>query len=241
MSSDPLTTTPKRRAAEAAAALVQNGMAVGLGTGTTAELVIRALSERVAEEGLKFLGVPTSVETAELASQLRIPLRELDDVDVLDLNLDGADEIDPEFRMIKGRGGALLREKLVVTAARRRVTVITEEKQVARLGLNALIPVEVSPIGSRHTRKRLEALGAETTLRVQPDGDPVITDGGNHIIDCRFASPGDPTELDANLKRVVGVFETGDEVAAKDLAMHVAAMKPKALATSDVSADLIEV
>ena len=171
MSSNPPINSPKQRAAEAAAALVQNGMAVGLGTGTTAELVIRALSERVAEEGLKFLGVPTSVETAELASTLRIPLRELDDVDVLDLNLDGADEIDPEFRMIKGRGGALLREKLVVTAARKRVTVITEEKQVAKLGLNALIPVEVSPIGSRHTQKRLQALGAQTTLRIRADGD----------------------------------------------------------------------
>ena len=135
MSSNPMTIAAKRRAAEAAAALVQSGMAVGLGTGTTAELVIRALSERVADEGLRFLAVPTSVETAELASSLGIPLRELDDVDVLDLNLDGADEIDPEFRMIKGRGGALLREKHVVTAARRRVTVITEEKQVARLGL----------------------------------------------------------------------------------------------------------
>jgi ribose 5-phosphate isomerase A len=217
MSSNPLTTAAKRRAAEAAAALVQNGMAVGLGTGTTAELVIRALSERIAEEGLKFLGVPTSVETAELASTLRIPLRELDDVDVLDLNLDGADEIDPEFRMIKGRGGALLREKLVVTAARRRVTVITEEKQVARLGLNALIPVEVSPIGSRHTEKRLEALGAETKLRVRPDGEPVITDGGNRIIDCRFESPDDPTRLDANLKQVVGVFETGIFIGLCDL------------------------
>ncbi len=209
MSSNPMTIAAKRRAAEAAAALVQSGMAVGLGTGTTAELVIRALSERVADEGLRFLAVPTSVETAELASSLGIPLRELDDVDVLDLNLDGADEIDPEFRMIKGRGGALLREKLVVTAARRRVTVITEEKQVARLGQNAPIPVEVSPIGARHTQRRLEGLGARTILRVRPDGDPMITDGGNRIIDCHFQSPPDASQLDTILKHVVGVFETG--------------------------------
>ena len=203
------TTPAKQRASVAAAALVQSGMAVGLGTGTTAELVLRALSDRIAEEGLKFLGVPTSVETAELASALRIPLRELDDVEVLDLNLDGADEVDPEFRMIKGRGGALLREKLVVIAARRRVTVITEEKRVAQLGLNALIPLEVSPVGLRHTQRRLEAVGAETKVRVRPDRAPVVTDGGNRIIDCRFKSPLDAAELDSILKRVVGVFETG--------------------------------
>lgn len=202
-------TAAKRRAAKAAADLVQSGMAVGLGTGTTADLILRALSDRIAEEGLKFLGVPTSVETAELASSLRIPLRELDDIEVLDLNLDGADEIDPEFRMIKGRGGALLREKLVVTAARRRVTVITREKQVERLGMNALIPVEVSPVGATHTRRRLDALGAETKIRVQTDGEPVITDGGNRIIDCRFDKIDDASRLALILKQVVGVFETG--------------------------------
>ncbi len=111
-------------------------------------------------EGLKILGVPTSVATAELARQQSIPVRELDDISSLDMNLDGADEVDPQFRMIKGRGGALLREKIVACVAVRRVTIITTEKRVDRLGLNAPIPVEVSRIGLKHTEQRLQRLGA---------------------------------------------------------------------------------
>ncbi len=209
MSSSQQTINAKQRAALAAASLVRSGMIVGLGTGTTATLIIRALGDRIADDGLKFLAVPTSAETAELASSLSIPLRELDDVDTVDINLDGADEIDFEFRMIKGRGGALLREKIIVTAAKWRVTVITEDKRVTKLGLNAPIPVEVSPVGSRHTRRRLEALGASAILRVRSDGEPVITDGGNRIIDCRFQEDLEPNSLNATLKQVVGVFETG--------------------------------
>ncbi len=209
MSSSHRTITAKQRAALAAASLVRSGMIVGLGTGTTATLIIQALGDRIADEGLKFLAVPTSVETAELASSLSIPLRELDDVETIDINLDGADEVDTEFRMIKGRGGALLREKIIVTAARWRVTVITQDKRVSKLGLNAPIPVEVSPVGSRHTRRRLEALGASATLRVRPDGEPVTTDGGNRIIDSRFHDEVEPISLNATLKQLVGVFETG--------------------------------
>ncbi len=125
-------------------------MAVGLGSGTTAALVERALGGRIAAEGLKIIGVPTSVATAGLAHAMRIPLRELDDVEALDLNLDGADEIDPDFAMIKGRGGALLREKIVASAARRRVTIITPDKRVERIGHTAPVPVEVSSIGTQH-------------------------------------------------------------------------------------------
>ncbi len=199
----------KRQAATASAALVEDGMAVGLGSGTTAALVVRALGERVATEGLRFLGVPTSVATAVLAKSLRIPLRELDDVDSLDINLDGADEIDAQFRMLKGRGGALLREKIIASFARWRVTVITPEKQVEQLGLLAPIPVEVSPVGTRHVEGRLRELGAATTLRLGPDGSPYVTDGGNKIVDCRFPAGEDPARLDARLQQTVGVFETG--------------------------------
>jgi ribose 5-phosphate isomerase A len=149
------------------------------------------------------------VATAELARSLGIPLRELDDVDALDLNLDGADEVDPAFAMIKGLGGALLREKLVVSAARLRVTVITPEKRVARLGEHAPVPVEVSPIGTRHVERRLREIATETALRLRPDGSPYLTDGGNKIIDCRFPSLNDPSGLDHRLKQMVGVFETG--------------------------------
>lgn len=199
----------KVRAAHAAADLVEPGMVVGLGTGSTATLMLRRLGERVALEALKFVGVPTSVATAELARTFAIALREPDDVPRLDLSLDGADEVDPQFRMIKGRGGALLREKIVACLATRRVTIITEEKRVDRLGINAPIPVEVSQVGLKHTERRLEKLGAEARIRRSADGGIYLTDGGNAIIDCRFTSDFDPVELDVRLQSVVGVFETG--------------------------------
>jgi ribose 5-phosphate isomerase A len=121
----------KLLAARTAADLVQSGMTVGLGTGSTASLMVRRLGERIEQEGLRIIGVPTSVATAELARDQGIPLRELDDVAGLDINLDGADEVDPEFRMIKGRGGALLREKIVACIAGRRVTMITRIRMLA--------------------------------------------------------------------------------------------------------------
>jgi ribose 5-phosphate isomerase A len=202
-------TPTKIRAARAAAALVESGMITGLGTGSTAALMVRRLAERVQEEALKIVGVPTSVATAELARELGIPLRELDDVSSVDINLDGADEVDPQFRMIKGRGGAFSREKIVACLARRRVTMITAEKRVAQLGVGAPVPVEVSQMGLRHTERRLQRLGARTTTRSLPSGEPYLTDGGNAIIDCHFEEIGDPDELDTQLRSVVGVFETG--------------------------------
>jgi ribose 5-phosphate isomerase A len=184
-------------------------MIVGLGTGSTAALMLRRLGERREHDGLKIVGVPTSVATAELARHLSIPLRDLDDVSSLDINLDGADEVDPQFRMIKGRGGALLREKLVACVAARRVTIITDDKRVDRLGASAAIPVEVSRVGLKHTERRLQRLGAQTRIRPLPSGTPYLTDGGNAIVDCRFVDIADPEELDARLQSVVGVFETG--------------------------------
>ena len=184
-------------------------MIVGLGSGSTATLMIRRLGERVAEEGLAFVGVPTSVATAELARDLGITLRDVDDVPSVDLNIDGADEVDSEYRMIKGRGGALLREKLVACVARRRVTIVSPEKIVPRLGIDSPIPVEVSRLGWRHVEQRLKKLGAATSLRRTPEGMMFITDGGNVIIDCRFSALADPETLEAGLKAVVGVFETG--------------------------------
>ena len=128
------TESPKSRAALAAAALVRDGMIVGLGSGSTSALLVRRLGERIKREGLKITAVSTSDETTRLAKSLGIPVQELDDVPALDINLDGADEIDPQFRMIKGRGGALLREKIVAFASNHRVTMITGEKRVERLG-----------------------------------------------------------------------------------------------------------
>ncbi|AMV36306.1 Ribose-5-phosphate isomerase A [Planctomyces sp. SH-PL62] len=199
----------KVHAARSAADLVQSGMIVGLGSGSTASLLVKRLGERVAQEGLEFIGVPTSVTTAEQARELNIPLRGVDDVPSVDLNIDGADEIDPQYRMIKGRGGALLREKIVACAAKRRVTIVSPEKIVERLGAESPVPVEVSRLGHRHVERRLQKLGAETSLRRTAEGMLFVTDGGNLIIDCRFSTLADPESLEAGLKSVVGVFETG--------------------------------
>jgi ribose 5-phosphate isomerase A len=198
--------SPKLRAALAGAALVESGMVVGLGSGTTSALMVSRLGERVEQEGLKFIAVATSVATAELARSLKIPLRELDDVDVLDINLDGADEIDPLFRMTKGRGGALLREKIVACASNHRVAMITADKRVERLGLSVPIPLEVSNIGLKHTERRLQKFGAATTIRRLPDGSEYLTDGGNPILDCRFAAIDDPVALDRALQSITGLF-----------------------------------
>jgi ribose 5-phosphate isomerase A len=206
----------KARAAEAAAAVVESGMAVGLGSGTTASLAIRTLGERVRREGLRIIGVPTSEATAALAREVQIPLKDLDEVDVLDLDIDGADEVDPALRMIKGRGAALLREKIVAAASRRRVIAVSPGKRVERLG-RVPVPLEVCSFGLRHTETALRALGASTALRLRADGSPLVTDGGNRIIDCRFGAIDDPAALDARLKSVVGVFETGLFVGLCDL------------------------
>ncbi|HMB08496.1 MAG TPA: ribose-5-phosphate isomerase RpiA [Isosphaeraceae bacterium] len=199
----------KLQAARTAAGLVESGMTVGLGSGTTANLVVRELAERIRRESLQFVGVPTSSATADLARAEGISLRDVDELDTLEINLDGADEIDFQFRMIKGRGGALLREKIVASAARRRVTIVTAEKRVGRLGSRMPLPVEVSGFGVRHTERAIRALGAETEVRRNPDGSSYVTDGGNLIIDCRFASIDDPAALEQRLRRVAGVFETG--------------------------------
>jgi ribose 5-phosphate isomerase A len=203
------TGSPKLRAALAAASMVESGMVVGLGSGSTSALMVGRLGERISREGLLIKAVATSEATAVLARGLGIPLLELDDVDALDINLDGADQIDFEFRMIKGRGGALLREKIVACASNRRVTMIVADKRVERLGSNVAIPVEVSAIGVKHTERRLQHLGASTTIRRRADGSSYRTDGGNEIIDCRFTELVDPGALDRELQCLAGVLETG--------------------------------
>lgn len=199
----------KQRAAQAAAALVTDGLTVGLGSGTTAALVIRELGHRVRSQRLNFTGVPTSELSASLAHAEGIKLVDLDSIEQIDLDIDGADEVDPQFRMIKGRGGALLREKIVAAASKRRAFVVGPNKLVERLGTRYPVPVEVSPFGLRHVERALRDLGAETTIRPGVDGRPLVTDGGHRIIDCRFGPIDDPAELERKLHRIVGVFETG--------------------------------
>ena len=199
----------KYRAAHAAAALVENGMTVGLGSGTTSSLVIRCLGERIQREGLSIVGTASSEASSDLARSVGIRLVELDDLPSLDINLDGADEVDPQFRMIKGRGGALLREKLVATVARRRVFVVIADKLVPRLGTKAPVPVEASTFGLTHIESRIRDLGVTTSIRLQSNGSRFSTDGGNAIVDCSFPPIDDVEALDRGLRQVVGVFETG--------------------------------
>lgn len=200
----------KEAAARHAAGLVTGGTIVGLGTGTTAEIVVRELAQRQAD-GLRFTGVPTSRVTEAQARGLGIPLLDFNDVDQIDLTIDGADEIDlATFALIKGRGGALLREKLVAAVTAREVIVADTSKVVARLGERCPVPVEVVPFGWRHARRRLEQLGATVTPR-QAAGqqDLYTTDSGNLILDCAFGPIADPPALAARLKALPGVVEHG--------------------------------
>lgn len=199
----------KRHAAQRAAELVEDGMVLGLGTGSTAQLMLAALAARV-NEGLKVRGVPTSIDTMELARHLGIPLTTLDDDLALDLTLDGADEVDPEFRLIKGLGGALLREKVVASASRRVAIMVDEGKLVKKLGSKAPLPVEVVRFAWRPAQERLKALGCEPVLRRTPEGEPFVTDNGNLVLDARFAHGVEqPEELERAVNNIPGVVENG--------------------------------
>ena len=201
--------TAKHIVGVAAAELVEPGMLLGLGTGTTAAFLVRALAERL-RAGLTIKGaVPTSQETAQLAGNLGIPLVSLDSYPTLDLAIDGADEIDPQLNLIKGAGGALLREKIVATAARRFVVIGDSSKLVPRLGTHFALPVEVVPFAQTPVQRRLEALGASVELRMRA-GQLFITDNQNVILDCRFPNGiADPTGLQEQIRAIVGVVEHG--------------------------------
>jgi ribose 5-phosphate isomerase A len=201
----------KKDVGEAAAKLVQNGMVVGLGSGTTAHEFVAALARRVEHEGLKFVGIPTSGQTEEFARKLRLPLSTLGQHTELDLDVDGADEIElGTLYLIKGHGGALLREKVVAAASKRMAVIGDESKLVERLGSRFAVPVEVVQFGWEVTNKRLAALGSETTLRIdKATGKPFVTDGGNFIIDCNFGPMPNPKEVAHHLDHVTGTVEHG--------------------------------
>ena len=201
--------TWKRMVGEEAVTYIENGMVVGIGTGTTAAFMIQALARRL-RAGLTIVGaVPTSRASAQLASSLGIPLTDLDTHPVLDLAIDGADEIDSKLRLIKGGGGALLREKIVATSSRRFIIIADTTKLVPQLGDAAPLPVETIPFAMTPVRMRLQALGAEVKPR-QRDGQLFRTDSGNIILDCFFANHiVDPESLDASIQSIVGVVETG--------------------------------
>ena len=202
----------KRQAAERAMAFVRPGMKLGLGTGSTARHFVDLVGEAV-KRGLDVIGVPTSEATFRQAQALGVPLSTLDEIAELDLTVDGADEIDPALRMIKGGGGALLREKIVAASSRRMVAIADSTKRVARLGRFPL-PIEVVPFGLASTRRRLEraaasvGLGGAIELR-RRDGAIFVTDGGHYILDCAFGAIPDPDALNRALDAVPGVVEHG--------------------------------
>ncbi|WP_377865451.1 ribose 5-phosphate isomerase A [Bacillus sp. R86525] len=197
----------KQLAGEYAAGFVKDGMTIGLGTGSTVYWTIQKLGHRV-QEGLSIQAVPTSKETKVLAKQLSIPLISLNEIDILDLTIDGADEINSNLQLIKGGGGALLREKIVASSSKELIIIADESKLVSHLGVFPL-PIEIIPFSWKQTEKRMQALGCETRLRMK-DGGPFITDNGNLIIDSIFPNKIlNPNDTHTKLKMITGVVETG--------------------------------
>lgn len=206
----------KKIAGEKAAEYVEDGMAVGLGTGSTVNWTVIKLGEMIAN-GLKIRGIPTSVQTEKLAREHNVPLVDFSEVTELDIAIDGADEIDPALNLIKGGGGALLREKLVAAASKRFIVVADESKLVEKLGEFPL-PVEVVPFAWETTQRRIADFGINPQRRMK-NTEPFVSDNGNFILDCRCGAIDDPADLHARLKSLVGVVETGLFVGMSDLAI----------------------
>jgi ribose 5-phosphate isomerase A len=197
----------KEAAARASLQYVKDGQVVGLGSGSTATYFIKLLGEQV-KSGLRIRGIPTSVKSRDLAVSLGIPLTTLDECQEIAVTVDGADEVDPKLRLIKGGGGALLREKIVASATRQEIIVADASKQVAKLGKFPL-PVEVIKFAEALVAKRIRALGADVQQRKGPDGKPFLTDENNHILDCHFGVIEDADRLARQLSDMPGVVEHG--------------------------------
>jgi ribose 5-phosphate isomerase A len=199
----------KKKAGEEAAKRVQSGQRIGLGTGSTVRYFLEALGERLSSGELsRIVGVPTSKSTEKLARSLNIPLTTLETDPSLDLCVDGADEVDPQLNLIKGLGGALLREKIVATASQHFIVIVDNGKLVQRLGDRCPVPVEVLPFGWKATAEKIQALGGRPTLRTD-NGSPYITDQENHILDCHFGPIEDPEHLAQQLDSTPGVLGHG--------------------------------
>lgn len=196
----------KQITGEKAAEYVKDGMKIGLGTGSTAYYAVKKVGEMV-RNGLKVKAVPTSKETAELAAEEGIELIELADVDKLDLTIDGADEVDKDFNLTKGGGGALLREKIVASASEKLIIIVDESKLVEKLGEFPL-PVEITPFSWKYTKKMIDKFDCSSEIR-KKDGEIYITDNGNYIIDCDFGQIDNPIKLTEELNKIPGVVENG--------------------------------
>jgi len=200
---------PKEQAGRKAAEYVKDDMVVGLGTGSTAAWAVRALGDRVKAGDLKGIQcIPTSVQTRRLAEEVGLSIRGLEDVDWVDLTIDGADQVDDNLNLIKGAGGALLREKVVAFSSGEVIIVVDESKLTKQLGDGVPVPVEVLPFAEAVVRAALTNLKAEVEPRMEGD-DPYMTDNDNFILDCLFKEPFDPKRMEREIKRIPGVVESG--------------------------------
>jgi len=203
-----MTADLKKMAAEKAVDdFVTDGMTVGLGTGSTAYYAIKRVGELV-QKGFKLKCVATSAETERIAKECGIKIVDIDDVEYIDVTIDGADEVDPKMQLIKGLGGALLREKIVASASRAEIIVVDDSKLVEKLGTRSPLPVEVLKFGHKKTKIALEKQGCKAALRMK-DGKPFITDSGNYIYDCRFDSIDNPFFLESRINVIPGVVDNG--------------------------------
>ncbi|OES46403.1 ribose-5-phosphate isomerase RpiA [Domibacillus iocasae] len=208
----------KQVAGEKAAEFVKDGMVVGLGTGSTVLYTIKKIGERV-KDGLSITAVATSIQTEQLAKECGIPLVNLADIDVIDVAIDGADEVDAAFNLIKGGGGALLREKIIASSAQEFIIVADSSKMVKQLG-RFPIPVEVEIFGYPLTGKKIQSIGGVPKLRMN-EGKPFVTDNGNYIFDCDFAAISSPEKLELNLNLIPGIVENGLFIGLVDLLITV--------------------
>ena len=201
---------PKEVAGRAAARLVEDGMTLGLGTGSTVHFTLLAIAERIAAERIAVRGVPTSLDTESKARALGIEVVGLESVDAIDLTIDGADEIDASLDMIKGGGGALLREKVVASISAREAIVVGADKVVERLGTTFPLPVEIVPFALSTVSRALRRLGCAPQLRMRAGSTPFVTDNGNHVLDCRFERGiADARALERAIDEIPGVVESG--------------------------------
>ncbi len=206
----------KKNAAEKAVEFVRDGMILGLGTGSTINFFLQKLSEQI-KKGLKIKGVSSSNSTTSLALTYNIPLKSIDEVELIDLTIDGADEIDKQFNGIKGGGGALLFEKLIASISKKNIWIVDSSKLVNKLGKFPL-PVEIVPFGYKHTLKKLNEAGFNPSIRIKSE-EIFQSDGGNYIVDLKTGEIKNPMELSEKLKLINGIIETGLFINTPDLVL----------------------
>jgi ribose 5-phosphate isomerase A len=198
----------KKLCAEKAVEQIKDGMTIGLGTGSTVEYALRKLGEKVKKD-LTIQGIPTSIHTMRIAKEENIPITSLEENPVIDLTIDGADEVDSYLNLIKGGGGALTREKIIAFNSKKVIIVVDDSKIVKALGIDFPLPVEILKFGWTSTKKALEGFGCSVELREIMENEPFITDNGNYILDCEFDRIDDSEQLELEINRIPGVVENG--------------------------------